>query len=773
MAYDFTCLDPIEFEQLVCDIFSHKYKTHVESFTAGPDSGIDLRYECPQSGKTTIVQCKRYSEKNFSSLKSSITLERPKLERLKPEHYKLATSIPLTPSQKQELFELLKPWCTSVSDILGKNDLNSLLGEMEQVVRKHFKLWLTSSAVLDQVINAGIFNFTSSQIESTKKELGKLVIHDGLDQCLKILEKNNHTLIAGDPGVGKTTLAKIISCQLTTKGYESIFVNSDINEAWSVLHKANDPAKKLLLIYDDFLGRFELNNSKLSKNEDKQIIELIKKCENSKNIKLILTTREYILEDAKQKNGTLSERSGEIEKFVVKIENYTKAHKGRILFNHLYFSDLPENRLKAITTSKVYREIVAHKNYNPRIIESICKDANSRHLSDDGFLSFIRETLRTPNLVWKQPFNREISQTARLILITLASFDGTANIDDIKDSVKSIEKPKDDFSFEQRFLDSHKQIEGNFTLTNRRLINDFFEHIVEFGNPSIEEFVTHFIRENPELVQHLKDGITFYNQALTLYRIVMSADSSSKKRRESLRTIHKKLVDCQDAFYFKPSRVIVNSKLGWFRNTVSKFGQLLHDLSIRIDYGDKILNDEIDKMTGFEFWHNLIKESRIPPNTMAELSSLTEWIVHSDMLSEAQEVKFEDNLRAALFDSDFIEFAIDDFDDMEHFHEAVTRIDTFLTSEQEAALEEVFQINIKDDLIEDGDIDDLERALSTTTDMGLDIGLVELEIRERIEELEEDYRRDEQSGASFGHYHRSNDKEDFDLDNLFGELLYH
>src|SRR5690554_1773437 len=417
MAYDFTYLDPIEFEQLVCDILSKKYSTHVESFSPGPDSGIDLRYTCPDSKKTVIVQCKRYSEGGYSSLKSKLKLELEKLKKLKPERYKLVTSIPLTPGNKKELFEILKPWCTSEQDILGKNDLNSMLDGMEEIIKKHFKLWLTYSLVLDQIINAKIFNFSTVTLENIKKELGKLVIHDGLSERLEILNKNNHVLIAGDPGVGKTTLANMISYKLTTEGYESVFVNSDVAEAWSVLHKANDPEKKLLLVYDDFLGRFELNSSKLSKNEDKQIIELIKKCEMSKNIKLILTTREYILEDAKQKNGTLSEHAHEIEKFVVKIENYTKEHKGRILFNHLYFSNLPENRLEIIVNSRIYREIIEHKNYNPRIIESICIDANSKHLSDDDFITFIKNTLKNPTLVWQQPFDREISDIARMILL--------------------------------------------------------------------------------------------------------------------------------------------------------------------------------------------------------------------------------------------------------------------------------------------------------------------------------------------------------------------
>lgn len=68
--YNFLNLSPFEFEILTRDLLQKHLDAHIESFTSGPDGGIDLR--CSVNG-TTIIQCKRY--KGYSSLKTSLTKE--------------------------------------------------------------------------------------------------------------------------------------------------------------------------------------------------------------------------------------------------------------------------------------------------------------------------------------------------------------------------------------------------------------------------------------------------------------------------------------------------------------------------------------------------------------------------------------------------------------------------------------------------------------------------------------------------------------------------
>jgi hypothetical protein len=101
MAYDFTTLSPDDFENLIADLLSAEWAARVESFKPGKDGGIDLRNTRVLAGqKRTIVQCKRYAPHKFVELCRSIKNERGKLDKIKPSRYVLATSVALSPANK-------------------------------------------------------------------------------------------------------------------------------------------------------------------------------------------------------------------------------------------------------------------------------------------------------------------------------------------------------------------------------------------------------------------------------------------------------------------------------------------------------------------------------------------------------------------------------------------------------------------------------------------------------------------------------------------------
>ena len=129
--YDFKALSSYDFENCVRDLLQKNLGIRLESFKAGRDQGIDLRYSMGKSG-SLIVQCKHYADSGFQALYRHLnTCELPKVKRLLPERYVLATSVGLTPHNKDELKGLLTPYCTSSADIYGKEDLNNVYGQGE------------------------------------------------------------------------------------------------------------------------------------------------------------------------------------------------------------------------------------------------------------------------------------------------------------------------------------------------------------------------------------------------------------------------------------------------------------------------------------------------------------------------------------------------------------------------------------------------------------------------------------------------------------------
>src|SRR6266508_1211911 len=90
--YDFKSLSSQDFEELIRDLLQAEWNVSLEAFRTGRDGGIDLRY-APADGGTTVIQCKHYAASGFSKLLAHLhNSERPKIARLGPSRYIVATS---------------------------------------------------------------------------------------------------------------------------------------------------------------------------------------------------------------------------------------------------------------------------------------------------------------------------------------------------------------------------------------------------------------------------------------------------------------------------------------------------------------------------------------------------------------------------------------------------------------------------------------------------------------------------------------------------------
>jgi len=606
--YDFQCLSPRDFEKLGRELLSKKLTVDFEIFKEGKDQGIDLLKRI--KGKNAIiVQCKRYAPTAFNRLKTDIrNKELAKIQKLSPQTYILFTSVKLSLANKEDLLAVLSPFCKATSDIYGVDEVNGLLDDFPEIQESNFKLWLTSTVVLQKVLNANIANFSDHGIEYVKKHYSKFVSNASVPKAIKILKEHHYCIIAGKPGIGKTTLAHVLLADFIEQGYEMVSISHDVEEGWRKhLH-----GRKQIFYYDDFLGQTNLD-TKLEKNEDDRLIKFIESINSNKESYFILTTREYILNQASLTYEKIGRKAHKLEKCIIELEDYNAINKAEILYNYIFFSSLDNERKLELLSSDVYLKILKHRNYYPRLVEDI---TDRSFINDNLGLKYGEAVLKyfdNPSAIWARAF-RAITPKAQVLLLVLVTFPDTAYYPELElaffEAYRNLAKKNNWTQGLNDYVEAHAELDGSPVRVTKVQFSEFMNTkkcpkeglVVEFENPSIRDFLENYLSENAEIVRDLFKSSFFFEQVY--YLLTLQIEATKKEIIGFLEPLRRMMLSHLTNLIDRSASSVVN--FGGYKNKDTTYyfksdGGIPEKVSRIIDFFIKhseiISNDELMSFT--------------------------------------------------------------------------------------------------------------------------------------------------------------------------------
>lgn len=628
--------------------------------------------------------------------------------------------------------------------------MNNLLEKNPEIEKNYHKLWLASTNVLNTIINRATLNWSSFELEKIEKDIRLYVENESLNKALDVLKENHYVVISGIPGIGKTTLARMLVYTMLARGYEEFVYVDDMDTAAKMFSKE----KRQIFFFDDFLGANSFVQQSVS--FENKLITFIDKVRNSKHTLFILSTREYVLSEAMAHYEKLSMSNIDIAKCTIELEYYTKTIRAKILYNHLAEANIPPEYINVFIDKRGYMTIINHQNFNPRVIESIIKEQIWETIDSNDFANKVKEFFDNPISVWQFAFEKLDVET-RYTLLVLGTMGGHVRLDDFQEGYRQfciltsqeVGLKYDDVKWRQ----SLKVLMNCFLkIDNRNGIK-----LVTMYNPSIADFIVFYLNQNTTTALQIIRGACFIEQLYNVFsdnrdfavrkNLVYVDEDSFPVIETAFKRIWNERRTCQlkdRIFYdaerddFVETRILYDfkTKYPFFSKQYSGFAEKLYNAD-ELTWQTVKLKHRIGLMNLLD-WNHMFRgaDGYIPTIIENETLDTDEWI---ELVETVKDLNVEDEvLNDSFYDKldDDLKSEISGFSDQGECDEEFKKVESLKKLLPDWKWYDVY-----------GEIDDAEKRI-------------------KEEEDEADYDDDYEQWRS------QSEKEDAQIDEMFGALRW-
>ena len=530
IGFDYRNLDDVEFEYLCKDIMERKLNIRLRGCRKAIDGGICLDNNNDENN--IIVQVKYHINNKFSNLKSSLIKEVDKIHQINPSQYYICCAQKLNTQNTTEVYELFKKYMKTKENVITIKGIDDFLQEErnKDIVRKHFKLWLYASNILSNINNQKRFIDCESLLANIETESKYYVQTNTYYKCIHLIDKLNILMIIGAPGVGKTTISKMLVLYYASLGYKVRYkTNGKVGNLKKEAFLDKNANDKEIILLDDCLGQHYFN---MNENQETEIISLINLVKRNNNKKLILNSRVTIMNEAKGRSIDFEEiiLKNKEKIYMINMDNISIDEKARILYNHMYFKDLPREYYDYVKRDKNYQRIVNHDNYTPRIIEYITEEDRYKNIKPDRYFDFVIRYLNNPESIWHNEYEKRLQPVDRILIKTLFSITDTTI----------------DYSVLEECFCERLRIENNIDVTSNnfdnvinrlnksmiKIIDKNNKKKISVLNPSVNDYIKNIFLKNINDLENVRKSIVYYEQLERCY-----------SGKEVLDVIKEKIVD--------------------------------------------------------------------------------------------------------------------------------------------------------------------------------------------------------------------------------------